>query len=172
MASGLNLSSTYPETYETLINILFGNIPDYEWPVEVLSRKSSSQGVLTGGNLAIICTLLGTASEVDTKGKMLFFEETGENLYRIDRMIMQLKRAGKLEHITGLIIGDFSGIPDAKEAFGKNAHEIIAEAVREYNYPVAFGFPGGHLEDNRALILGRTVSLTVAENNKLVFDQK
>ena len=169
MAAGLQISTDFPETKDSLMHILFGKLPEYEWPLDVLSKKGSCHGILTGGNLAILCTLLGTPSDVDTRDRVLFIEEIGENLYRIDRMMLQLKRAGKLKHLAGLLVGGFSDIPDTKEEFGKGAYEIIAEAVQDYDYPVAFGFPAGHQPDNRALILGRAINLTVDEKNKLLF---
>ncbi|MCD4695757.1 MAG: hypothetical protein K8S16_05905 [Bacteroidales bacterium] len=116
-----------------------------------------------------MCSLIGTPSEVNTQGKILFIEEIGEHLYRIDRMIQQLKRAAKLKGLAGLIVGDMTDIPDNKEDFGKTAYEIIKEAVEEYNYPVCFGFPAGHQEDNRALIFGRKTELLVDDFTTLNF---
>ena len=163
MAAGLKNSGQFPETAETFRKALFGEKLKYEWKSDELVRKGKTKGILTGGNLAILSTMIGTPSEVDFSDKILFIEEVGENLYRIDRMMMQLKRSGKLENLAGLIVGGMTDIPDKKEEFGKSAFEIVAEAVEEYDYPVAIGFPAGHTDDNRALVLGREVELEVEE---------
>lgn len=169
MAAGLNKAINFSETANSMKKALFGKVLKYEWPTDSNSRKGSCTGVLTGGNLAILCSLLGTPSEVDAQGKILFIEEIGEHLYRIDRMMVQLKRAGKLNELAGLVVGGMTDIPDKKEDFGKTACEIIKEAVDEYDYPVGFGFPAGHQDDNRALILGRNVTLNINELSTLTF---
>jgi muramoyltetrapeptide carboxypeptidase len=134
-----------------------------------MSRKGKAKGILTGGNLDVLCSLIGSVSDIDTSGKILFIEEIGEHLYRIDRMMWMLKRAGKLDNLAGLIVGGFTDIPDEASVFGKTANEIIAEAVENYTYPVCFGFPAGHHEDNRALIFGREVVLDVGDKVSLQF---
>ncbi len=171
MAAGLHHIALFPETAATLRKVLFGEKLNYVWPLDALSKKGQAEGVLTGGNLAILCTLIGTPSETDTNGKILFIEEIGENLYRIDRMITQLRRAGKLNNLAGLIVGGMTDIPDKKEEFGKNAFEIVLDAVKDFDYPVAFDFPAGHQDDNRALILGRSARLEVAELAQLDFSE-
>jgi len=170
MAAGLSGDSENQETADSLKRILFGEKITYEWSQHALLKTGKSEGIITGGNLAILCSLIGTASDVDTRGKILFIEEIGENLYRIDRMIMQLKRAGKLDSLAGLIVGGMTDIPDKKEDFGKNAEQIIVDSVKDFKYPVAFGFPAGHQEDNRALILGRKMRLEVIRKSNLLFD--
>ena len=107
---------------------------------------------------------MGTASEVDTTGKILFLEDVDEYLYHIDRMMMNLKRAGKLSKLNGLIVGGMDRMNDNEIPFGKTASEIIFEAVADYHYPVCFDFPAGHGEINLAMILGRRVRLKVDEN--------
>jgi muramoyltetrapeptide carboxypeptidase len=150
-------------------NALFGESLRYELESNPLSRKGKATGILTGGNLAILCSLIGSASDIDTKGKILFIEDVGEYLYRLDRMMWQLKRAGKLSHLAGMIVGGMTEMKDGETAFGKTPYEIVSEAVREYDYPVYFGFPGGHLDDNRALILGRNLNLNVDDISTLNF---
>ncbi|MEZ5083315.1 MAG: LD-carboxypeptidase [Bacteroidales bacterium] len=169
MAAGLDDSVIFPETSDSLKKVLFGETIKYEWPTNQNSRKGKCTGILTGGNLAILCSLLETPSEVDLQRKILFIEEIGEHLYKIDRMMVQLKRAGKLENLAGLIVGGMTDIPDNKEDFGKTAFEIVKEAVDNYNYPLAFGFPAGHQDDNRALILGRNAALHINEFSILKF---
>ena len=127
---------------------------------------------MCGGNLAIICSLVGTPSALMTKNKILFIEEVGENLYRIDRMMMQLKRSGMLDQLAGMIVGSFTDIPDKKENYGKSAAEIVMDAVAGYDYPVCFGFPAGHRDDNRALALGRKAQLIVDSESILQMNSK
>ena len=148
---------------ESLKKALFGKTLTYQINTHPLSRTGKARGVLTGGNLAILCSLLGSESDTDTRDKILLIEDTGEYLYRLDRMMWQMKRAGKLENLAGLIVGGMTDMKDNDDPFGKTAYEIIAEAVRDYNYPVCFGFPSGHRDDNRALILGRQVNLSIED---------
>lgn len=169
MCFGLANENASPETSQSLKNVLFGKKIKYEIELQNPSRKGEAEGILTGGNLAILCSLIGTKSDIDTKNKILFLEEIGEPLYRIDRMITQLKRTGKLQNLAGIVAGGFDKLPDSKKAFGKSAYEIIMEAVRHYDYPVLSGFPAGHGNDNRALILGRNVKLEIHEKAMLTF---
>ena len=104
---------------------------------------------------------------MDTDGKILFIEDLDEMLYHIDRMMMNLKRNGFLKNLKALVIGGMTEMKDNKVYFGKTAEEIIVDLVKEYNYPVIFNFPAGHIKDNRALIMGRKVELEI-ETKKIV----
>ena len=157
------------DTQETLKNALFGKIRSYSYSATPLARNGEAEGLLTGGNLSILYSLMGSASEVDTTGKILFLEDVDEYLYHIDRMMMALKRAGKLSNLKGLIVGSMERINDNTIPYGLTANEIIAESVAEYNYPVCFDFPAGHGETNLALILGRKVKLNVGTDIELIF---
>ena len=106
---------------------------------------------------------------MNTDRKILFLEDLDEYLYHIDRMMMNLKRSGKLQNLAGLIVGGFTDMHDNKIPYGKNAYEIILEHVNEYSYPVCFNFPAGHIEDNRALVIGRTYTMIVHEDSVKVF---
>jgi len=169
MAAGMDLNSSTVSSIDSLKRALFGETLSYEFNLTHLSRKGKAKGVFIGGNLAILCSLIGTMSDIDTNGKVLFIEEIGEHLYRIDRMMWMLKRAGKLDLLAGLVVGGFTDIPDKASEFGKSAYEIIADATEEFNYPVCYGFPAGHQEDNRALIFGREVFVEVGVQIKLQF---
>ena len=153
----------------SLRKVLFGESLNYDIETHLLSRKGESEGFLTGGNLAILCSLIGSNSDIDTSGKILFIEDVGEYLYRLDRMMWTLKRAGKLQKLAGLIVGGMTDMKDNDTPFGKTAYEIIAEAVEEYDYPVCYGFPAGHRDDNRALILGRKVKFVVSDQVTITF---
>ncbi len=165
-----NMVSESPDdSVETMMNALFGYRIAYSYPKTALSREGIAEGILTGGNLSILCNLSGTPSEVDTAGKILFLEDLDEHLYHIDRMMMNLKRAGKLSNLKGLIVGGMSRMNDNPIPFGQTANEIIAAAVKEFRYPVCFDFPAGHMPQNLALILGRKVRLSVAKETELSF---
>jgi muramoyltetrapeptide carboxypeptidase len=154
---------------EFLRKALFGEKIFYSKHITFSSRTGLSKGELVGGNLSILYSLMGTSSELDTTGKILFLEDVDEYLYHIDRMMINLKRAGKLKDLKGLIVGGMDRMRDNEIPFGKTAQEIIFEAVSEYSYPVCFDFPAGHGEENGALILGRNVLFIVDENIELAF---
>lgn len=160
---------TPDDSVETMMNALFGYRISYNYRNTPLSREGISEGILTGGNLSILCNLSGTASEVDTAGKILFIEDLDEYLYHVDRMMMNLKRTGKLDKLKGLIVGGMSKMNDNQIPFGQTANEIIAAAVKEYRYPVCYDFPAGHLSQNLALILGRMVKFSVGKEIELSF---
>ncbi|AOM79874.1 S66 peptidase family protein [Pedobacter steynii] len=147
-----------PVQIETILSIrqaLSGEQLRYSAPPLSYNRAGKVEGILIGGNLSIIETLAGSKSDLKTEGKILFLEDTGEYLYRIDRMFWNLKRTGKLDQLQGLIIGGFKVKPDDPgEEFGKTVYEIVQEKVREYNYPVCFDFPVGHQRNNFALKCG------------------
>jgi len=154
---------------ESLHMALFGQKINYNISPYPLNRTGETQAPLVGGNLSLIYSLMGSPSEIDTQGKILFLEDLDEYLYHVDRMMMALKRAGKLAHLAGLVIGGMTDMKDNTVPFGKTAEEIIIDAVKEYNYPVCFNFPAGHVDKNMALFLGRKVSLNVkADEVKLI----
>lgn len=150
-----------PIAIESLKNELFGIRNKYEVEANALNRLGVGKGILIGGNLSILYSITGTKSGMNTSGKILFLEDLDEYLYHIDRMMMNLKRSGKLHDLAGLVVGGFTEMKDNKVPFGITAYEIIAEHVAEYKYPVCYGFPAGHVEDNRALVIGGTYTLEV-----------
>ena len=152
---------------ETMRTELFGEKTHFDIPAHPLNRAGSDKGILIGGNLSILYSITGTKSGMNTVGKILFLEDLDEYLYHIDRMMLNLKRSGKLSELAGLVVGGFTQMHDNEIPFGKNAYEIIAEHVQEYDYPVCFDFPAGHISDNRALVMGRKYTLEVGETVKL-----
>ena len=130
----------------------------------ILSTKRKVKSAIVGGNLSILYSLLGSKSQLNTDGKILFLEDLDEYLYHIDRMIQALKRAGMLENLSGLMIGGMNGMKDNTIPFGKTAEEIIRDVVSEYTYPVAFNIPSGHINENLPLLFGKKASFTVATN--------
>ncbi len=162
-------SEKQDETLQTLMNALCGDPIAYSYPKPLLSREGSAEGVLVGGNLSILHNLTGSVSELDTAGKILFLEDVDEYLYHIDRMMTGLKRAGKIGRLRGMIVGGMSKMNDNAIPFGRNAAEIIADAVKDFNFPVCFDFPAGHRDVNLALILGRTIRMRVGKEVEIEF---
>lgn len=152
------------EAAESLRSSLFGNFPEYNIPTHELNRTGHASGHLIGGNLCLFAHLIGSSTDTDTKGKILFIEDVNEYMYNLDRMMIQLKRAGKLDHLAGLIVGQFSDMRDNSfPSFGKDANEIIAEHTSAYHYPVCYDFPVGHVADNRTMIFGATAHLAITK---------
>lgn len=156
------------ETKQTLYKALFGYSYAFEIPTNPLNKKGNAKGILIGGNLSIINSMIGSISEVNTYGKILFIEDVGEDLYRIDRMMYTLKRTGALKNLKGMIVGDFDYDVEKDTLFGGTHREIILNAVKEYNYPVIFDFPAGHVRDNRTLIFGKEIEIDVNENTSRI----
>jgi muramoyltetrapeptide carboxypeptidase len=158
------------DSIESLRKALFGEKLFYAKPITFHFKTGLSEGILTGGNLSVIYSLMGTASEIDTAGTILFLEDVDEYLYHIDRMMMNLKRAGKLSKLKGLIVGGMDRMNDNEIPFGKTANEIISEAVTEFHYPVCYDFPAGHGETNLALVLGRNIRFEVNNEVQIYFN--
>lgn len=154
MVFGMNEERSTPDSLQNLIRVLKGEKMSYNVDAHPLNRAGVADGVLLGGNLSILYAISGSTSEADLNGKILFLEDLDEYLYHIDRMMMQLKRSGKLAGLRGLVVGGMSDMRDNTIPFGKTAEEIIREAVEEYDYPVMFNFPAGHIRNNHPLMLG------------------
>ncbi len=146
---------------ESLRKVLFGEPVHYQVLPHSLNKPGEVTAPIIGGNLALLASVIGTASDIDTAGKILFIEDINEYLYNIDRMMIQLKRSGKLNKLAGLIVGHFTDVKDNEIPFGKTPLEIVAEAVQAYNFPVCFGFPVGHEPANIAIPCGRTAHLKI-----------
>ena len=157
---------------ESLRKALFNEAIEYTYKSEVRNRSGEANGILIGGNLTLMVMMAGSVSEQDYSGKVLFLEDVGEYLYSLDRMMWNLKRSGKLTDLKGLIVGSFTEMKDNDIPFGQTAEQIIMEHVKEFDFPVCFNFPAGHITDNRALIFGRTVNMNVEELNvRLTYPQ-
>ncbi len=147
---------------------LFGRKITYRVATSDYNKDGEAVGQVVGGNLSIVYSMLGSKTQIDMHGKILFLEEVGEALYHIDRMMISLKRAGYFENCKGLIIGAFSSIKPNSTDFGMTYEEIILDAVKEYDFPVSFDFPSGHIRDNRTLLLGKEILLKVKEKKTIV----
>lgn len=117
---------------------------------------------MVGGNLSLLAHAVGTNADVDPRGKILFIEDVGEQLYNVERMLLQLKRAGKLSKLKGLVVGGFTSNKDTDRPFGKNIEQVIYDVVREFKFPICFGFPISHEKENVAIIVGGTYRLDVS----------
>lgn len=164
MAAAFNDGQYKNEFVQSLYKMIIGKKNSYKCKSHEFNKPGVVSGELIGGNLALIVHVIGTASEVDTKNKILFLEDIGEQLYNIDRMMHQLKRSGKLKNLAGLILGEFTDMKDTDRPFGKNVHEILKDIVQEYNYPICFDFPVGHQKENYALKVGGNYQLNVNKN--------
>jgi muramoyltetrapeptide carboxypeptidase len=154
----------------SLKKALFGKKLKYKLESNTRNRPGEGSGVLVGGNLSIVYSMLGSDTELDMDGKVLFVEDVGEALYHIDRMMISLKRAGYFENCKGLIVGDFRLKKNEGNSFGESLEDIMMRVVKDYDFPVIFDFPAGHLDDNRALIFGNPVELKVTEKKaKILF---
>lgn len=161
MAGAFNDAAPGDQYLLSMLKALEGKKINYGIAPHPFNRKGEAVGELIGGNLALLAHCVGTPSDVKTKGKILFIEDVGEYLYNIDRMLRQLKRAGKFNKLAGLIIGGFSDIKDTDRPFGNTAAEIIVEVIDEYDFPVCFDFPVGHEKENLALKIGQGYKLKV-----------
>ncbi|WP_304234260.1 LD-carboxypeptidase [Jiulongibacter sediminis] len=149
---------------DSLKNALFGEPLDYIERGHSFNREGNCKGPIIGGNLCLLAHNVGSSADLDFEGKILFIEDIGEYYYNIDRMMVQLKRAGKLEKLSGLIVGQFSNSKENSTLFGKTANEIVQEHTAEYIYPVCYDFPIGHEDENRAVRCGEVMELNITKN--------
>ena len=156
----------------TLKQALSGRKMRYKSEPHAINKFGKVSGPLVGGNLSILAHLVGTPSFPDTKDCLLFLEDVGEYLYNVDRMLLQLDRAGKLHHLGGLIIGGFSDCKDTVVGFGKNIYEIIQNRVAPYSFPIAYGFPVSHEKENVALKIGVVHHLQVTKSGVVLREAK
>ena len=157
------------ESYDLIFDILKGEKPKYKIESNPFNRTGNAEGQLIGGNLALIYALLGTSYSFDFKDKILFIEEIGEKYYALDRMMMSLELAGVFRKIKGLIIGGMTNMGDEQEnkayeeSYDGFAYQLISDRLKKYDFPILFGFPNGHILDNRPLIIGAKISLICAD---------
>ncbi|MEP6949596.1 MAG: LD-carboxypeptidase [Ginsengibacter sp.] len=162
MAAAFNDGEFNNQYIQSLHDAMIGKKANYADGGNVFNQKGKAQGTLVGGNLSLLAHLIGTPSDIKTKNKILFIEDVGEYIYNIDRMMYQLKRAGKFDNLGALIVGKFTEMKDTAIPFGQRAEEVIRDIVKEYDYPVCFNFPISHEKENYALKIGVKYELTVS----------
>jgi muramoyltetrapeptide carboxypeptidase len=170
MAGAFNDGGVTGEGVLSLRRALSGEPAAYTCAPHPYNRHGRATAPLVGGNLSILAHLTGSPAEIDTRGKLLFLEDVGEYLYNIDRMLLQLKRSGKLEGLAGLLVGGFTELKDTTRPFGATMEQIVRDTVSEYDYPVCFGFPVSHGQDNVALKIGVTHNLVVSDEPTLLVE--
>jgi len=166
----LNFSrkETSPETLESLHGALFGHLKPVRWKGDFV-RPADVTGEVTGGNLSLLYSLIGSVAEPKTRGRIFFIEDTGEYYYHLDRMMKSLNLAGKLRGLSALVSGGFTEMKETKIPWGKSAGQIISEAVAGYKYPLLSGFPAGHTDDNRAFYIGRQAKIEIRKDEAVFF---
>lgn len=164
----VNVSKTGTKVLETVRNALFGNKLNYTVAYENENKLGTATGEFVGGNLSILYSLMGSNSQLDCGGKILFLEDLDEYLYHIDRMLIGLKRSGCFDGLKGLVIGSFIKMHDNAIPWGKTAYQIIAETTKNESFPVVYNFPAGHISENNTLIFGKKISLNVNSKNTII----
>lgn len=163
------------EGYEMTFDVLKGNLPKFLVEENKFNKKGRAEGQLIGGNLALIYALLGTKYSFDFKDKILFIEDIGENFYSLDRMLMSLELAGVLKKINGLIVGGMTNMgkeadnKEYEESFDTFAYQLISDRIKKYDFPTVFGFPNGHIFDNKPLVIGANVKIEVKDKVNIEF---
>ena len=160
----INFELNTNESLQSLKNALFGNLNRVEGNAHLFNKFGKIEGEIVGGNLSILYSLLGSQSDINTASKILFIEDLDEYLYHIDRMMISLKRNGMLSKLKGLIVGGMSDMNDNSISFGKTAEQIILDYTKDYDFPICFGFPAGHLSDNRCIRFGTNSVLEINKN--------
>jgi muramoyltetrapeptide carboxypeptidase len=163
MAAAFNDGEFKNPFVQSLRKSLTGKKANYSAEVHAFNKQGTATGELIGGNLSLLAHLTGTPSDINTNGKILFIEEIGEYIYNIDRMLYQLKRSGKFNKLSGLIVGSFTEVKDTTIPFGKEVYTVISDILQGFDFPVCFGFPVGHTRQNYSLKVGAAYTLQVGK---------
>ncbi|TGV03728.1 S66 peptidase family protein [Flavivirga rizhaonensis] len=159
------------ETLSTFKDAIFGKPLSYTLEGSTYNKTGNVSAPIVGGNLTMLHTMLGSETSIDTSGKILFIEEIGEYKYHIDRMLQSLKRAGFFKNCKGVIVGDMTNLRKNTTLWGSSIEQLVLDALSDYDFPIAFNMPAGHEKDNRAMIFGGTVQLTVGTSQSTVVFQ-
>ncbi len=164
MAAAFNKGAQGEPYIQALKDILEGTKTYYEAAPNVLNQLGEVTAPMVGGNLCMIAHLIGSANSFNTQGKILFIEDVGEYHYNLDRLMIQIKNAGLLNNLAGLVVGGFTEMKDPSTDFGATAMEIIHAHVREFKYPICFDFPISHGLPNYPIKEGAIYALKVNSN--------
>lgn len=154
----------FADSVENFRSLLFGTTTPLTARSSVSNRTGKAGGKLVGGNLSLLADSLGTSTEIQTDSKILVIEEIGEYTYRLDRMLVQLRRAGKLKNLAGLVVGHMTDLKESELPFEETVEQIILHHTHEFKYPIGFNFPTGHEHPNLSWIEGATGKLTVTND--------
>lgn len=165
MANAFNEDNGINRYTLSLKDTLEGKPTHYNCAPHQFNNNGKGKAAIVGGNLSLLAHAIGTNADLNTKGKILFIEDIGEQLYNVERMLLQLKRAGKLDKLKGLIIGGFTQNKDTERSFGKNIFQLIHDIIKEYTFPVCFGFPISHEKENVAIAYGSQYRLEVTDDH-------
>ena len=162
----INISSNSTEAITSLKEVLFNGTYTLSFEGRKQNRQgnTNTQGIIIGGNLSIIYSMLGSNTSVDTTNKILFIEDLDEYLYHIDRMLMNMKRNGYFEKLRALVVGGMTDMHDNSIPFGKNVEAIILDILSEYDFPIYFNYPAGHIKNNTAIIFGSQGTINSSKN--------
>lgn len=164
----INFEKNTEAALTSLVNTLKGSWPQFLLPSNQSNKVGIATGNLIGGNLSIVYSMLGTDDQYDFEDSILFLEDLGEHYYQVERMFFALKKSGAFQKIKGLIIGGISELEDTDPPLGRTIEEIVLDQLMFTRIPVLFNFPGGHIEDNRAMVFGKKIQLTVSEEEASV----
>jgi muramoyltetrapeptide carboxypeptidase len=161
----LNVEKNSAAALNSLSSALFGNYTNIELPNNPMNKNGQATGTLIGGNLSILFSMLATPESYDFSDAILFIEDLAEHLYHIDRMMHALRKHGALDRIKGLIVGGMTDLEDTDVPFGMSLEELILSHFQYRKMPICFDFPAGHIDDNRAIILGSEIELFVDDSS-------
>ena len=164
MAKHMTLHGIDDYCNKVLQKILQGQLPDYDIAPHELNRTGVAHGEIVGGNLAVLGGLVGTEIDIFRSGKILFVEDIGEPIYKVERLFYQLRLSGVLSRLKGLIVGRFTGY-DEPNSSGETMYGMIKRMVEPYEFPVAFDFSIGHIDENLPMVEGSQAILSVTENS-------
>lgn len=157
----LNVENNTREALDSLHQALIGNSQSLKSKKNKWNINGTVSGKVLGGNLSIVCSLIGTDSQPDYTGSILFIEDLAEHLYQVDRMFYSLKKSGILNQLRGVVIGGMTDMKDTNPPFGTTVEELIYQHLKPLNIPVGFNFPAGHIDDNQAIVLGAGYTLSI-----------
>lgn len=163
-ASMCKLLTEHPDCQcsHTLHDILTGKLPDYEVAGDERNREGNVSGTVTGGNLAVLSGLISTPYDLLKKDQILFIEDISEAIYRVERMLYTLRLNGTLARTKALIVGQFT---DYKPSVDHQCmYDMIEKMVADYDFPVAYNFPVGHVDNNLPILEGAQANLTVTKD--------
>lgn len=168
MASHIALGADDPDNRQFL-DILAGKKPNYTFKGTRFDRLGTADGILLGGNLAVLADLISTPFDIAKKDTILFVEDVSEPIYKIERIFYQLRLSGVLPNLRGLIVGQFTDYKPTENY--KTMEEMIRDMVEPYKYPVAFNAPIGHVDHNIPVIeaVKVTLKVTASGENHLIY---